>query len=253
MKKQFLFSRNVSCGSKIRGGGLTSDDSWTPDDYLKNLRPKKKQKKTKYAVSPTLCKDVYNKLGFELKQTPLGQGASGFVFAIKNRPDLVVKEQSVGTPEWKRDFMNEVKALKELQGQTVSYNGQEWRIVPRIEASGTCMEESTLADSGYSENGYIVLERLQRVREMTPEWKAKARAVLDRARELGCLQVDVKQDNFMNNKNGDPVMIDWGWGWCSGWGEPNSQTYMHDYKNLRDRGFEGLKEWQAQNVQDLLG
>lgn len=255
MKKQFLFSKNVSCGPKIRGGQISSDDDF---DYLALHRSKKRRKtgRSRYLTddeaSPppppsNLCSDVYNNLGFKpITSVALGQGESGFVFRIKDRPDLVMKEQVVDT-----NFKNEVRALTELQNVTVTYGGRTWNIVPKIEASGICVEESMLSDSD-SERGYIVMEKLQPVREMTPEWKDKARAVLEKAKSEGCLQVDVKQDNFMNNKNGDPVLIDWGWGWCSGWGEPTEQTYAHNYMNLRDQGFEGLTKWQTRNVNDLL-
>jgi hypothetical protein len=267
MKKQLLYSRNVSCGSKIRGGQLSSGDDF---DYLENLRDKKRRRKTNYRTSSpphsqgfaedlkqvepdSLCSKVYNELGFKPNtRQPLGQGESGFVYKIPSRPDLVMKEQAVGTPELLTDFQNEVRALTELQNVTVTYRGRTWHIVPKVEASGICKEASMLASDGYSKLGYIVMEKLQPVREMTREWKDKAYAVLEIAKSEGCLQVDVKKDNFMNNQNGDPVLIDWGWGWCSGWGEPNSQTYTHNYMNLRDQGFGGLTKWQNENVYNLL-
>lgn len=120
----------------------------------------------------------------------VGQGAAGNVYInITKEYDYVVKIQKADNI-----FLSEVLALTDLQ-KFLDNGGVG--VVPKLYAHWT-----------YKDDGYIVIEKLKDSFGMRADEMENA---LKKIAEYGWLHLDISTCNRMNDKQGNLVLIDFGW------------------------------------------
>lgn len=188
-------------------------------------------------VGTGTCKKTYEPL---IKDKKLGKGAYGAVYKLCEPDDrddcpYVTKESILKKREERLAYNNEVRALRLLKGKTVTYKGQTWKIAPQIKSHGEC--------DGVA---YIEMENLYKPK-FSKSFMDKARAVLEKALDLGCAHVDTHDGNWMADDDNNPVLIDWGWGWCKQWGKITKDNYpvkqLKNFDALVDNTWANFNEY----------
>ena len=124
------------------------------------------------------------------KDRLLGSGKSGSVYiACKARDDC---EYVVKIQKQNKEYYTEIEALLSLQHTNA---------VPKVFAAWTCEND-----------GYFVMEKLYTCTQHNQIFMWKAVDIkLDIIRKAGYLQVDIHKENVMCNKQGEVVLIDFGY------------------------------------------
>merc|ERR1712227_767364 len=67
--------------------------------------------------------------------------------------------------------------------------------------------------------------------------------------KAGFVQVDSNENNMMMNKDGLPIIIDWGLGWSKKWGNATYENYLGGWKPNID--WKEFLRVQYQNIADI--
>lgn len=163
----------------------------TPERKRKNRSrpvPKKKSKSipkkppNKFARITEKCQ--MNKVWKKNKR--IGSGSVGSVYLTGEKSPYVLKIQKDD-----QEFRREVMILKKLVG---------WKHAPKIEAMWTCKGK-----------GYIVMEKLEKIKYSKSESLKKIQQVLKQLHSKNITFPDCHSDNVMMRKDGTVVLIDFGW------------------------------------------
>lgn len=206
----------------------------TPKRKSPTRSPKRSVKRTPKRSKAIVVKDDCSQLNTWIvdKNRQLGKGKAGTVYLAckKNNCNYVVKVQKSNTSEM---YKREMKIVDRLTKLKLPY-------IPKQYAMFTCKKL-----------GYTVMEHLYKPEDVLRSEKKIVSIIADYLEELyrkyKIVFVDIHEDNLMTRKNGEIVLIDFGWAVSF----KSENDIVREHPAGRNLKIKTLKMYQDENLEDL--